>query len=81
MNTLPSNLIYAREYRAGYGQSEVLHGLNFELGKSEIVAVLGRNGMGKTTLMKSMMGIVPSSGGTLSIDDVDEQQVTAFLAV
>lgn len=81
MNTSLSNLICAKEYRAGYGQSEVLHGLNFELRKSEIVAVLGRNGMGKTTLMKSMMGIVPTNGGTLSIDDVDVTQMKSFSRV
>lgn len=68
-------MISVQDYRASYGQSEVLHGLNFELGKSEIVAIVGRNGMGKTTLMKSLMGIVPASGGKLSVDNVE---VTAF---
>ena len=50
-----------------YGQSEVLHGLNFSVAPGEIVAIMGRNGMGKTTLMKSLMGIVPAKSG--SIDD------------
>lgn len=54
-----------RGMRAAYGQSEVLHGLDLEVAPGEIVAVLGRNGMGKTTLMKSLIGLVPVSGGEL----------------
>ncbi len=54
-----------RGLRASYGQSEVLHGLDLEVAPGEIVAVLGRNGMGKTTLMKSLIGLVPVSGGEL----------------
>ncbi len=81
MNTAHSDLICAKDYRAGYGQSEVLHGLNFTLGRSEIVAVLGRNGMGKTTLLKSMMGIVPSSGGTLFVDSTDVTNMKSFSRV
>ncbi|MHB8849088.1 MAG: ATP-binding cassette domain-containing protein, partial [Burkholderiales bacterium] len=48
---------------SGYGQSQVIHDLNLNLGKQEIVAVMGRNGMGKTTLFKTLMGIIPSSRG------------------
>ena len=39
-------------YQVAYGQSEVIHNLNFEVKPNEIVAIMGRNGMGKTTLMK-----------------------------
>ncbi len=52
-----------------YGQSEVLHGLNFTVAPNEIVAIMGRNGMGKTTLMKSLMGVVDSREGTISVGD------------
>lgn len=62
-------MIAINDYRAAYGQSEVLHGLDFTLGKSEIVAIVGRNGMGKTTLMKALMGLIPSSGGQASVDN------------
>ena len=48
--------------RAGYGQSEVLHGLDFALGKAEILVVVGRNGMGKSTLMRSLIGAIPVQG-------------------
>ena len=54
-----------------YGESEVLHGLDFTVQPNEIVAIMGRNGMGKTTLMKSLMGIVPTKSGTVSIDDTN----------
>ncbi|MBU2957647.1 urea ABC transporter ATP-binding subunit UrtE [Paracoccus sp. 1_MG-2023] len=54
---------------SGYGESEVLHGLDLRVPKGEIVAIMGRNGMGKTTLMKSLMGIVPATGGTITVGD------------
>lgn len=54
--------------RISYGQSEVVHGVSLDLKPNEIVAVMGRNGMGKTTLMKSLMGIVPSAEGAIKLD-------------
>src|ERR1700756_4720663 len=51
-----------------YGQSEVLHGLNVSVAPNEIVAIMGRNGMGKTTLMKSLMGILPANKGSIAMD-------------
>lgn len=53
--------------RVSYGQSEVVHGVSLDLKPNEIVAVMGRNGMGKTTLMKSLMGIVPSGEGSIKL--------------
>ncbi|MGV2979008.1 urea ABC transporter ATP-binding subunit UrtE [Camelimonas sp. ID_303_24] len=55
--------------RSGYGASEVLHGLDLTLAPGEIVAVMGRNGMGKSTLMKTLMGIIPAMGGDMSVAD------------
>src|SRR5271169_2848576 len=51
-----------------YGQSEVLHGLNVSVAPNEIVAIMGRNGMGKTTLMKSLMGILPAKSGSVTME-------------
>ncbi|GAA3947280.1 urea ABC transporter ATP-binding subunit UrtE [Allohahella marinimesophila] len=59
------------DYHVAYGQSEVLHGLDIDIKPKEIVAVMGRNGMGKSTLMKSLIGMIPSSKGRVSLDDVD----------
>jgi urea transport system ATP-binding protein len=49
----------------------VLHGLNMAVAPGEIVAIMGRNGMGKTTLMKSLMGIVPSREGRIAVGEAD----------
>jgi urea transport system ATP-binding protein len=53
--------------RASYGESEILHGLDLTVAPGEIVAIMGRNGMGKTTLMKTLMGIVPEKGGDVTV--------------
>lgn len=57
--------------RSAYGESEVLHGLDLNIAPGEIVAIMGRNGMGKTTLMKSLMGIVPTSKGAVTVGGTD----------
>ena len=57
------------DLRASYGESEVLHGLNLSVQPGEIVAIMGRNGMGKTTLMKTLMGIVPEKTGAVSVGE------------
>ncbi|MDY7545316.1 urea ABC transporter ATP-binding subunit UrtE [Glaciimonas sp. CA11.2] len=56
---------------SGYGQSQVIHDINLRVAKQEIVAVMGRNGMGKTTLFKTLMGILPTRGGSIQIDGVE----------
>src|SRR5690348_18331049 len=52
-----------------YGQSKVIHDLNFTVGGEEILAIMGRNGMGKTTLLKSLIGILPSKSGSIKLGD------------
>jgi urea transport system ATP-binding protein len=64
-------MLNVADMRVAYGQSEVLHGLNFAVAPSEIVAIMGRNGMGKTTLMKSLMGIVPTKSGAVRVGEAD----------
>ena len=54
-----------------YGQSEALHGITFTAKRNETVAIMGRNGMGKTTLFKSLIGILPLKSGTIAIDGQD----------
>ncbi|QCN97082.1 urea ABC transporter ATP-binding subunit UrtE (plasmid) [Azospirillum argentinense] len=60
-------MLSVNQLRVSYGESEVLHGLDFTVAPNEIVAIMGRNGMGKTTLMKSLMGIVPARSGAIRI--------------
>jgi urea transport system ATP-binding protein len=62
-------MLAVSDYRVCYGQSEVLHGLNFTIQPNEIVAIMGRNGMGKTTLMKSLMGVIPSASGSVKLGE------------
>jgi len=61
-----------------YGQSEVLHGLSFDVKPNEIVAIMGRNGMGKTTLMKSLMGVVPTKSGSVKVGDTDITNLKSY---
>jgi len=58
-----SVLLAVKALRAGYGRVPVLHGVDFEVEEGEIVGVLGHNGMGKTTLLKAIMGLVPPPEG------------------
>ena len=51
-----------------YGGSHILRGLSFEAKLGEVTVVLGRNGVGKTTLLKSLMGVVPVKTGTIHLD-------------
>jgi branched-chain amino acid transport system ATP-binding protein len=55
-------MLKVENLHAYYGKSHVLHGVNFEVGKSEIVALLGRNGSGRSTTAKTIMGLVDGQG-------------------
>lgn len=57
-----------RDVRAGYAEDEVLHGISFEVRGSEVVTLVGRNGAGKTTIMRSIMGILPKRSGSIVFD-------------
>jgi branched-chain amino acid transport system ATP-binding protein len=59
-------LLQVSELRAGYGAGDVLQGVDLEVRPGEIVAVLGRNGVGKTTLMKALIGILPPRRGRIA---------------
>jgi urea transport system ATP-binding protein len=60
-----------RNLSVAYGQSEVLHGIDLSVGRGEIVALVGRNGMGKSTLMKSLIGVMPARSGQITVDGVN----------
>lgn len=63
-----SGLLRVEGIKVGYGQSEVLENLSLTAAPSEIVAVLGLNGMGKTTLMKALIGILRIRAGSITLD-------------
>ena len=49
--------------RSGYGSIPVLNGLSLSIAEGEIVGILGHNGMGKTTLLKTLIGVIPATAG------------------
>ena len=59
------------ELRAGYGRVPVLHGISLKLFEGEAIGIVGHNGMGKSTLLKSIMGLMPTSAGRITVDSVD----------
>lgn len=61
----PDPLLEVRGLTAAYGRSRVLHGVDLEVGAGEMTSLLGRNGMGKTTTVYSIMGLVPPLGGSV----------------
>jgi branched-chain amino acid transport system ATP-binding protein len=63
-----SPLLDVQGLRAGYGETEVLRGIDLTVGASEIVAVLGSNGVGKSTLNRTLSGIVRAREGTIRFD-------------
>ena len=66
-----SALLEVRSLNAGYGRVPVLHGIDLTVDPGEIVGVLGHNGMGKSTLLKTIMGIVPANGGAIAYGGLD----------
>jgi urea transport system ATP-binding protein len=66
---------------AAYGQSEVLHAIDMSAQAGEIVALVGRNGMGKSTLMKSLMGVMPARTGRIIVDGADVAGLPSYQRV
>jgi branched-chain amino acid transport system ATP-binding protein len=64
---------------AKYGRIPILNGVTFTARAGEVLGILGYNGMGKTTLMKVLIGLLPSSGGTIRFESRDITRETAFL--
>ena len=61
-----------------YGESQVLHDLNFDLSAGETVAVMGRNGMGKTTLLKSLIGMIPVRSGEILLGEKNLTRLKSY---
>jgi branched-chain amino acid transport system ATP-binding protein len=61
-------LLAVRKLNAWYGESHILHGVEFDVARGEVVTLLGRNGAGKTTTLKSIMGVVPRREGSVVFD-------------
>jgi urea transport system ATP-binding protein len=70
-----------RNLTSAYGQSEALHAINMSAKAGEIVALVGRNGMGKSTLMKSLIGVMPARSGQIMIDGADVTALPSYQRV
>jgi len=64
----PATLLAVRNLEAWYGESHVLHGVDFDVREGEVVTLVGRNGAGKTTTLKSIMGIVGKRRGSVTFE-------------
>ena len=64
-------LLKVADLHTWYGESHVLHGINFEIREGELVTLLGRNGAGRTTTVKSILGLVGKRTGSIQIDGVE----------
>lgn len=64
-------LLQASDLHAGYGAGDVLQGVGLEVDAGEIVGVVGRNGVGKSTLMKCLIGLLPARSGSMTFNGAD----------
>ncbi len=67
-STAAAPMLAVRGLNAWYGESHILHGVDFDVARGEVVTLLGRNGAGKTTTLKSIMGIVPRREGSVTFE-------------
>lgn len=65
------SLLELENVTAGYGSAQVLFGISLQIGEGEVVTLLGRNGMGKTTTVRSIMGLVRPWSGTVRVEGHD----------
>jgi branched-chain amino acid transport system ATP-binding protein len=71
-------ILAVRDLDAWYGESQVLHGASFDVRAGEVVTLLGRNGVGKSTTLRSIMGIVPRRQGTIEFEGRDISRLLPY---
>ena len=64
-------MLEVKDIETSYGTSQVLFGMSFSVNEGEVVSLLGRNGMGKTTTIRSLMGMVPTSAGSITFEGTE----------
>ena len=72
-----ATVLSVKDLQAWYGESHILHGINFDVKSGEVVTLLGRNGAGKTTTLKSVMGIIGKRTGAIRFNDQDITRATS----
>ena len=71
-------MLELRNVETSYGRSQVLFGIDLQVGKGAVVSLLGRNGMGKTTTVRSIMGITPPRSGTISFEGTSIERLPSY---
>ena len=74
-------MLIVKNLHVAYGQSEALHGIDLSAKKNETVAIMGRNGMGKTTLFKSLIGILPLKSGHIEVAGKEVSKDESYMRV
>ena len=64
-------MLNLKDVRAGYGSIQIVNGITMEVGDGKIVAIVGANGVGKSTLIKAIVGLIPTMGGQVAFDSQD----------
>ncbi|MDA0360451.1 MAG: ABC transporter ATP-binding protein [Proteobacteria bacterium] len=72
-------LMTVKDLHSHYGMSHVLRGVSLEINSGETIALMGRNGMGKTTLIKCLLGLVPATSGDIKLRDQDAKLLSTHL--
>jgi len=78
MSSPNSPMLTVAGLETSYGQSQVLFQIGFEIRRGEVVTLIGRNGMGKTTTVRSIMGMTPPHGGSIKFDGVELRGLAPF---
>ena len=71
-------LLELRQLRAAYGRAQVLFGIDLSVSMGEVVTLLGRNGMGRSTTVKCLSGLLPVTGGTMTFNQQRTEQLPSF---
>ncbi len=71
-------MLNVENIQVSYGQSRVINDLSFTAEDNQTIAIMGRNGMGKTTLFKSLIGVLPLNHGDISVDDTNVSNMECY---
>lgn len=73
-----TEILEVKGISSGYGKVPILHGIEFAVAENEVAGILGHNGMGKTTLLKTLMGFLPAGSGTVRFHSTDITGMSPF---